>query len=132
MADDFDLDNAERVLMTAQAATGHMRAAERLSMFPEVVDTLGSSVREVKRLRITRATAIEEAREDMRQVIAEEIRAAIEHYGRVMPALEALHAKVTMKQRADGKFRWWPDSEFEFSEAYDKLRAAHLQVKLGQ
>lgn len=129
---DFDLARAENTLMNAQAAVGKSSqyATGRLAIFGEVVSTLDGSLTEVKRLRITHVQALEAAHDDLRVLIAEQVRIDLERYVRLHNAFKDVHPHVPMRQREDGEFRWWPEDERkkEFSKAYDKLFAAHLAV----
>jgi len=130
VADDFDLDHAERVLMSAQTALAHSRGFDRIAQFPNVTEWLGKSLTELKRLRAGRLTMIRDALGELNALMMAQLEDALRRRGSLIEAIKEFRENnYHLRRGDDGKWRWAPKPDSDIHKAIEKLTAATLEAE---
>lgn len=130
MSDDFDIDQAERVLMQAQHALAPNRGPERIGMFPEVTKWLGYSVTELKRLGVARVALLSEALNELNGLMLTQLDDALRRRGNLVEAVKEYRERNFKLTRCeDGQWRWLAKQDSDTHAAIEKLTKAMLEAE---
>lgn len=130
MSDDFNIDQAERVLMAAQSALAPNRGHDRIVQFPEVTKWLGYSVTELKRLRVARVAMVSEALNELNGLMLNQLEDALRRRGSLVEAVKEFREKnYKLDRGADGNWRWVARPDSDIHAAIEKLTSAMLDAE---
>lgn len=130
MADEFDLDQAERVLMSAQLALAPGHGADRLQQFGGLTEWFGRSVAEIKRTRVGRIALVTEALNELNGLMLTQLDDALQRRGSLIEAVKEFRERnYYLAKNYEGEWRWTPRPESVIHDAIEKLTKAMLEAE---
>lgn len=130
VADEFDLDHAERVFVSAQLALSPGHAPDRLQLFEAVTTWLGRAVTEVKRLRVGRVALVAEALNELNALMLTQLDDAIARRGTLLEAVREFRDRNYFLARDEsGHWRWTPRPDSLIHDAIEKLTTAMIEAE---